>query len=140
MNIKFKMLDKRLPLPTRGTPLSAGIDLCMSRFDHTDFGVLEIGLGVAVEIPEGHYGLLAIRSSVGAKGMYLTNGVGIIDQDYRGELMLKCVYEYSGFDFPEIGDRIAQLVVQPYLVGDIIEVDELDKTKRGDGSYGSTGN
>lgn len=127
-----------IPAPSRGTPHSAGIDLRLCSIKDYTEGVYTLGTGFAVKMPIGHFGMLAVRSSTGSKGLQLTNSVGIIDQDYRGEIMLKCTFIRRGHDFPEIGDRIAQLIVMPYLIGDIEEVNELDKTKRGDGSYGST--
>jgi dUTP pyrophosphatase len=126
--------------PIAGTAHSAGLDLRLAEIKGSEHGVYTLALGVAVEIPENHFGLLAVRSSVGAKGLQMTNSVGIIDSDYRGELMMKCTFTHRGFDFPELGDRVAQLVVLPYVKFEIEIVEELNKTVRGEGGYGSTGN
>ena len=138
MRIKIKQLNDNIQAPIRGTVHSAGIDLRLSSVKECVAGVYTLGLGVAVEIPINHYGLLAVRSSWGEKGLQLTNGVGVIDSDYRGELMMKCVFNHRGVDFPEIGERIAQLIVQPYLSVGIELVEKLNNTVRGEGGYGST--
>ena len=139
MKIRFKKLPNCISTPSRGTPHSAGIDLCLSSVVKSVHGVHTLGLGVAVQIPYHHFGMLVVRSSIGAKGLHMTNSAGIIDADYRGELMMKCTFEYRGFDFPEIGERIAQLIIMPYTKGEIEIVEELNDTVRGGGGYGSTG-
>lgn len=136
--MKIKLLDKTLPPPNRGTTHSAGLDLRLSSIKEYKDGVYTLGTGVAVEIPESYFGLLAVRSSTGANGLQLTNSVGVIDSDYRGEVMLKCTFTRRGVDFPAIGDRIAQLLVLPCLFDEVEIVEELDKTLRGEGGYGST--
>jgi dUTP pyrophosphatase len=136
--MKFKLIGGGACTPCIGTEHSAGIDLRLSSIIKSDHGVLTLGLGVAVEIPENHFGILAVRSSIGAKGLTMTNSVGIIDSDYRGELMMKCVFTYKGHDFPGIGERIAQLIVIPYLKTEVEIVDELTDTVRGSGGFGST--
>jgi len=135
--MKFKLLKDNAH-PCIGTEHSAGIDLRLASILLSDYGMFTLGLGVAVEIPENHFGMLAVRSSWGAKGLSMTNSVGIIDSDYRNEVMMKCTFTYRGFDFPEIGERIAQLVVIPYLRTEIEIVDELTKGER-NGGFGSTG-
>jgi len=136
--IKFKIIDVDIKPPVRATKGSAGIDLRLSSIKMYEKGVYTLGLGVAVEIPDQHFGLLAVRSSTGSKGLQLTNSVGIIDSDYRGELMMKCTFTHRGVDFPEVGDRIAQLIISPCLVDDVMLSYDLGATERGDGSYGST--
>lgn len=137
--IFFNMIDKALPKPTRATIGSAGIDLRLSSIKEYKNGVYTLGLGCKVIMPEGTFGMLAVRSSTGANGLQLTNSVGIIDQDYQGELMMKCTFTHRGVDFPEIGDRIAQLIVLPYNYGFIAEIDDIGAvTVRGEGGYGST--
>lgn len=138
MRIKFKQLNDNIKAPMRGTALSAGIDLRLSSIKECVAGVYTLGLGVAVEIPTNYYGLLAVRSSIGERGLELTNNVGIIDSDYRGELMMKCTFEHRGRDFPEVGERIAQIIIQPYLSCNIEIVNELNDSVRGSGGYGST--
>jgi dUTP pyrophosphatase len=136
--MKFKLLRDKASMPCIGTEHSAGIDLRLSSIIKSDHGVFTLGLGVAVEIPENHFGMLAVRSSIGAKGLTMTNSVGIIDSDYRGELMMKCTFKHRGYDFPAMGERIAQLIVIPYLKSEIEIVEELNDTVRGVGGYGST--
>ena len=115
--------------PTRGTPDSAGLDLRVASIDRN---IVHTGLCVA--IPEGNFGMIVPRSSLGAKGLFLMNTVGIIDSDYRGEILL----HIAGY-VPVVGERIAQLVIVPYVHVDPIEVTALDTTERGDGGFGSTG-
>lgn len=140
MKIKFKQLDyaKDLPTPSRGTKHSSSIDLRLASVQYCDHGVFKIGYGVAIEIPYGFAGDLKVRSSWGRKGLELTNAVGEIDCDYRGELMSYATFKHRGFDFPEIGTRIAQIKISEYLVGEIVVVDELSGTDRL-GGFGSTG-
>ena len=94
---------------------------------------------MAVEIPKGHMGLLVPRSSMSKTPLRCANSVGIIDADYRGELSI--AYEnVSCSDYMIFrGDRIAQLIIVPVAMVDVVEVDELTETERGAGGYGSTG-
>jgi dUTP pyrophosphatase len=101
-----------------------------------------VGTGIAVEIPEGYVGLVTVRSSMGREGVSLANSVGIVDSDYRGELILN-LYNHSyvhadGFGV-SAGERIGQLVVVPAPTFDLTEVDSLSTTERGEGGFGSTG-
>lgn len=137
--MKIKLLNNKIQPPSRGTEQSAGIDLRLSKIKEYKDGVYTLCTGVAVEIPDNHVGLLAVRSSTGSKGLQLTNSVGIIDSDYRGEVMLKCTFKHIGHNFPEIGDRIAQLVVVPCVIDDIEVVEELSNTIRGAGGFGHSG-
>jgi dUTP pyrophosphatase len=127
--------------PTRGTPGSAGIDLYADgEFLVVHYHTAMVGTGVAVEIPEGYVGLLFLRSSIGKAGVALANAVGVIDSDYRGEIKLCLTYSHDmGGHHIQRGDRIAQLVVIPAPLLDLVEVDSLSSTGRGDGGFGSTG-
>jgi dUTP pyrophosphatase len=99
-----------------------------------------LGTGIAVEVPEGYVGLLVVRSSVGKAGVSLANSVGVIDSDYRGEIKLCLIYTAgNGGHYILQGDKVAQLVVIPAPIFDLIEVDALSSTGRGDGGFGSTG-
>ena len=129
--------------PEYATEYSAGIDL----YCKTDKNIIikpketvKIHTGLYVEIPKGFFGAVYPRSSTGVKKhLMLANTVGIIDSDYRGELMV-FFYNYGDSDqIIENGDRLAQLVIQPYLRCEIKKVDELADSKRGDGGFGSTG-
>jgi dUTP pyrophosphatase len=139
--MKYMKLTYTAMTPTRATPGSAGLDLyadteCLLVSDHTNM----VGTGIAVEIPLGYVGLLFLRSSMGSNGVKLTNAVGVIDSDYRGEIKLCLTYAHE-MDVYHIqrGDRIAQLVVMPVASFDLTEVDALSSTDRGTGGFGSTG-
>lgn len=100
--------------------------------------------GISVEIPKGYVGLLFPRSSVSAKPLSLANSVGVLDQDYRGEIIFK--FRFTGNsniqwekNAYKVGERIGQLLVLPSPQVELEEVDELEETKRGKGGYGSTG-
>lgn len=101
--------------------------------------IVLVGTGTKVSIPSGFFGLLAIRSSLGAKGISLANGIGIIDSDYRGEVKV-AIHNLmpDSVTLPE-GIRIAQLVVVPFATVSLHEVCAFDVTERGEGGFGSTG-
>tara|TARA_R110000851_G_scaffold160786_1_gene304091 strand:+ start:14193 stop:14822 length:630 start_codon:yes stop_codon:yes gene_type:complete len=100
--------------------------------------VLTYGTGCAVAIPKGFIGLIAARSSGHKIGLTLVNGVGFIDSDYRGEVMVK-FYTHGSHTRYKIGDRICQMTIVPIASMPMIEVGELDETVRGTGGFGSTG-
>lgn len=139
MKIKFKKLVPGAVAPKRGTPGSAGFDLTATSCGIGQVpGTLVYTTGIAVEIPPGYVGLLFPRSSVYKTGMNLTNCVGVIDSDYRGEIT--AIFSHSWSDNPyNTGDRICQLVIVPIPAVEYVEVDELSETERGAGGYGSTG-
>ena len=128
--------------PIHATDGSAGLDLRSDRFIRISKGeVIRVGTGIHVEIPDNHVGLLCLRSSLGIKGIKLANQIGVIDCDYRGEIM---VYLESTFDKPidiDRGQRIVQLVVlpQPRMFITEVELGDMWETERGDGGFGSTG-
>lgn len=141
MKINYKYVGELEP-PKRQTEGAAGIDLFNNAEDITLYAkssrVFETG--TFVEIPEGYVGLVFVRSSMGFKrDVTLSNSVGVIDSDYRGEIKVK-LYNHS-CECYEIkrGERIAQLVIVPCFTGDYNLVDELSDTKRGEGGFGSTG-
>lgn len=94
---------------------------------------------LAVEIPRGHFGMIVPRSGLGNRGIGLVNTVGIIDEDYRGEIGIKLVNTSVDPIEIEKGDRIAQMVIVPYARVEIEEADELSETERGEDGFGSTG-
>lgn len=143
MKVKIKKLSKNAILPTKGTEYSAGYDLysaeCMVIYPQDN---RKIHTGIAMEIPEGYFGAIFPRSGLATKnGLRLANCVGVIDSDYRGELIVALHNDKNGDEVQIIntGDRIAQLVLIPYLSFDWEEVEELNDTDRGDGGFGSTG-
>ena len=139
--VKFKKLHPDAVTPTRATDGSAGWDLTMC--DYTPCGEASAyHTGIAVEIPKGYLGLLCARSSCVKYNHILANCVGIIDSDYRGELILKFYILRNGRTEAicyKKGDRIGQLVIVPCPAVELIEVDELSQTERGTGGFGSTG-
>ncbi len=141
--VLFKKLDDRAIMPTYATSSSAGADLyALSDGDI----VIESGktvlvhTGIAMAIPEGFVGLVFARSGLATKrGLAPANKVGVIDSDYRGEIMVP-IYNQSDKDAViESGERIAQLALIPYLTADFEETDTLDETDRGESGFGSTG-
>jgi len=144
MQIKFKKLDEKAVMPTKGTKYSAGFDLTAAelRVEYSKDGVPVIvyDTKIAVEIPEGHVGLIFMRSSIAIMSLSLTNAVGVIDSDYRGSIMLK--YKTNTNSTPVIyteGERVGQLIIMPIPNVEFIEAEELSETERGEGGYGSTG-
>ena len=143
MKVKVKKLDERAILPTYGSVGAAGADLyALTDGDVTiDAGETRlIGTGLALEIPEGYVGLVYARSGLATKrGLAPANKVGVIDSDYRGELKV-ALYNQSGeAQTVKAGERIAQLVIAPYLTADFEEAADLADSKRGAGGFGSTG-
>ncbi len=148
--MKVKRVYPDAMLPTKGSAEAAGLDLyAYIRNDkHRAAGSVDImphktypfGSGLAVEIPKGYVGLLFARSGLGIKQQLAPpNCVGVIDSDYRGEIVLALQNSGNVKQTIHQGDRIAQLVVVPYLDPEIEEVDELSETERGTRGLGSTG-
>ena len=141
MDLTVQKLDEELPTPHRAHEGDAGIDLYARHpvvMEPGDRAVVATGLAVAV--PEGHAGLVVPRSGLAARhGITLVNAPGLIDSGYRGEL--KAILVNLGKERVEIrrGDRIAQLVVTPVALPDIVVADQLDETERGAGGLGSSG-
>ena len=142
-------MKKQLPYITRTpgksmsymTEGSAGMDLCSLEHKTILPRTVElVNTGLKVAIPKGYAGLLLPRSSLGLKkGLMLMNSVGLIDSDYRGEIM--CMFYNTRSEMVTITpeERVAQLVVVPVLTLDWVVVDDLDSTERGEGGFGSTG-
>lgn len=141
MKVLFKKLVPEAVKPKFGKPGDAGADLVATSVDLSRKGQVVYGTGLAVEIPEGMVGLVFPRSSVRNYDLVLSNGVGVIDSGYRGEIMATFNLKTPS-DIQEIyaeGDRIAQLVILPVPLIQYVEVDELSETERGKGGHGSTG-
>ena len=141
--VSVKILDPRAKLPAYGSADAAGADLYALTGGPGAIapgGTALIRTGIAVAVPLGYVGLVYARSGLACKrGLAPANKVGVIDADYRGEVM---VYLHNHGDQPqtiEDGDRVAQLVITPYLTAQFERVDELDGTERGGGGFGSTG-
>lgn len=141
MEIKIKLLSDKVKLPVKGTPDSAGYDLTVaSVFWDRSNNVVSYGFGIALEIPKGWVGLVFPRSSVYKKNLDLTNCVGIIDSDYRGEISAKFrLINPNEDNVYTIGERAAQIVFIKHDDVDFKVSEELSETIRGDGGYGHTG-
>ena len=141
--IAVKKLDERAVLPTYGSEFSAGADLYAVADGDIVFAPGEtkfVKTGLAMEIPVGYAGLIYARSGLACKrGLAPANKVGVVDSDYRGEVMV-ALHNHS--TIPQTvapGERIAQLVVTPFLKAEYFEQDTLSQTVRGEGGFGSTG-
>lgn len=143
MKISIKRLTEKAILPERGSAYAAGYDLFADLQESVLIQPHEtkmIGTGLAMEIPEGYFGGIFARSGLSSKeGLRPANCVGVVDADYRGEV--KVALHNDGEVVREIkaGQKIAQLVVVPFLGVEFDEVEELSETVRGVGGFGSTG-
>jgi dUTP pyrophosphatase len=139
IELKIKKLHSEAIIPQYAKPGDAGLDLvAISEEWNEDNTMVTYGTGLAIEIPEGHVGLIFPRSSISKTTLNLSNSVGVIDSGYRGPIMFKFRYLENG-DVYEVGDRIGQLVIMEIPKVNIIEVQELSSTERGEGGFGSTG-
>ncbi|MBE6568008.1 MAG: dUTP diphosphatase [Ruminococcaceae bacterium] len=141
MQVKLKKLDERAILPTRGSTAAAGLDLYA--LDAVTVGAGETVLvhtGIALAIPEGYAGFIYARSGIATKrGLAPANKVGVIDADYRGEIMVALHNHSMTEQTVDAGERVAQLVVAPFLSVELDVVEALDETERASGGFGSTG-
>ena len=143
MTVRVKKLSDRAQLPQRGSEDAAGADLraLIDQPQTIEPGqTVMLPTGLAFEIPRGYVGLIFARSSLGSKrGLAPANKVGVIDSDYRGEVKV-ALHNHS--DQPqtiEPDERVAQLVIVPFLAAEFMESDTLSDTDRGEGGFGSTG-
>lgn len=155
LQVKVKRLNTLATIPKAQKLGDVGLDITATSYKFID-GKHVYGTGLALEIPSGFYGMIACRSSISKYDLRLTNAVGIIDENYRGEI--KFVFENRGmsldfnpvnfafgiFLYPKekiykIGDRIGQLIVMKYPSVELVEADELSETERGSGGFGSSG-
>lgn len=146
LDLNVKKLSETAILPTYANEFAAGLDFYIDGqvnelfcIGPNDTGM--IGTGIAVEIPDGYYGMLVIRSGIAAKkNLTLANGVGIIDSDYRGEIKLILKNNSKYDQYVTAGERLAQLILMPFERANIIETETLSKTVRAEAGFGSTGN
>ncbi len=143
INIHIKKLNENAIIPTRGSEYAAGYDLyaCIDKdvtiAPHT---TEKIGTGLSIALPNGYFGAIFARSGLATKsGLRPANCVGVADSDYRGEYIVALHNDSDEFRTVSCGDRIAQLVVMPFLAVDFIEAEKLDETERGAKGFGSTG-
>ena len=143
MTVRFKKLDARAMMPTYGTQYAAGADLyavCDGDITIAPGETYLVHTGIAMEIPAGYVGLIYARSGLACtRGLAPANKVGVIDADYRGEIMVALHNHGDKFQTLTHGERIAQMVIAPFLAVSYEETDELSDTVRGEGGFGSTG-
>lgn len=153
MDVLIKKVGNHNFMPEQATDGSACIDLkavdIQTGFDDYGYPTLDIDFGIALQIPKGYMAQIYPRSSISKTSFFLTNGVGIIDSDYRGVISgkFKSNSKFGLFgnvtdadkEYFQIGNRVAQLAIIKHEPFDLIEVAKLSKTKRGEGGYGSTG-
>lgn len=144
MKIKIKKLNDNAVIPTQGSEYAAGVDLYAvppTMTTHISAGRTEkINTGICIEIPNGYFGAIFARSGLATKrGLRPANCVGVIDSDYRGEVIVALHNDTDKCESIHTGDRIAQLVILPYLPVEFEEAGELSNTDRGEGGFGSTG-
>ena len=145
MNFKMnvKKLNENAIIPTYGSAAAAGADLyaCADADIVIESGAtVLVHTGVAMAIPDGYVGLIFARSGLATKrGLAPANKVGVVDSDYRGEIMVALHNHSSEAQTISHGERIAQMVFMPYAAAAFDLVDELDSTERGAGGFGSTG-
>jgi dUTP pyrophosphatase len=140
MQIKIKRLKKDVALPTYAKLGDAAMDVVATSenvVEANDHGYIEYGTGLAFELPEGYYMDIRPRSSISNTGMILANGPGTLDSGYKGELKLRFKW-IKGTKKYNVGDRVAQIMIKPYPFIEWLEVDELSKTERNEGAFGST--
>ena len=137
----FKRLTDNAVIPKYSKVGDAGLDLTATSMSiNKELRQITYGTGIAIEIPKGFVGLVFPRSSIRNTVLSLTNSVGVIDSGYRGEIMATFKYPNSpDSDIYQVGERIVQLMVVPYPIIELIEVNELTDTERGEGGFGSTG-
>ena len=141
--LKIKRFNELAKLPTYSTEYAAGCDLYAAIDEEVTLSPGETKLiptGLGMEIPTGLVGLVFARSGISIKrGLAPANKVGVIDSDYRGEIMVALYNQSNQEQTIEKGERIAQFVLVPYIQAEFEEVESLDETVRGDGGFGSTG-
>lgn len=141
--LKVKRLTDTAVLPKYSSLSAAGADLCADTKENIVIApgqTVFVKTGLSLEIPEGYVGLIYARSSSACKrGLAPANKVGVIDSDYRGEIMVALLNHSDKAQTVEPNERIAQIVITPYLAVDFVETDDLSDTERGGGGFGSTG-
>eukprot|EP00937_MAST-01D_sp_MAST-1D-sp2_P002315 g2315.t1 len=137
--LRVKKLSEFATVPTRGSPLSAGLDLSAAyKTVVAARGKALVKTDLAIVCPEGTYGRIAPRSGLAWK-RHVDVGAGVIDADYRGPVGVVLFNHADEELVIEKGDRVAQLVLERIVIPEVLEVDELDETERGAGGFGSTG-
>ena len=143
MNIQLKKLSESALLPVRGSEYAAGYDLFSDIDSDVSIAPHEtklIGTGISVAIPDGYFGGIYARSGLSSKeGLRPANCTGVIDSDYRGEIKVPVHNDSNEIRVISPNQKIAQMIIQPFLLVEFEEVDSLDDTARGSKGFGSTG-
>jgi dUTP pyrophosphatase len=139
LKVKIKRLHPNSVMPSYAHSTDCGLDLTAVSKTYDEYGNIVYGFGLAFEIPEGYAGFIFPRSSNCRTGLWLTNHVGVIDANFRGEVTAKFSRGKDVVNEYNIGDRVAQMVILPYPKVEFNEVEELSETERGKNGYGSTG-
>lgn len=141
MEIKVKKLNNNATLPTRGSEYAAGYDLyAVEGTTIKAHETAKVGTGLAFELPDDTFAAIFARSGLATKqGLRPANCVGVCDSDYRGEYIVALHNDTEEDKTIEAGERIAQMVLMPYVKMEFAEVEELSDTERGEGGFGSTG-
>lgn len=149
--MEIKLLSSTAKIPTRGSEYAAGFDLYADSVENINSSdgwslqinpgeTVKVNTGISIALPDGTFGGIYPRSGLATKqGLAPANKVGVVDEDYRGPVIV-ALYNHS--NFPQIihqGDRVAQLIIQPYVWEPLQAVEELSITGRGDGGFGSSG-
>ena len=143
VKVNIKKLNENAILPTYGSEYAAGADLYACNTEKITIEshkTVLVPTGLSMEIPEGYAGLIYARSGIASKrGLAPANKVGVVDSDYRGEVMV-ALHNHSDIDAEiDVNERIAQLVIAPFLKVEFNDTNELSDTVRGEGGFGSTG-
>ena len=142
-DIKVKKLNEFAKLPTRGSEYAAGYDLYAATnqiLDIAPHSTIKVGTGLSFELPEGTFAAIYARSGIATKrGLRPANCTGVIDSDYRGPIIVALHNDTDEMQSIEPGERIAQMILLPYIEMKFNEVDELSDTERGEGGFGSSG-
>lgn len=143
LDVRFKILREGARAPTYQTSGAAGADLRACIGEQVNIGPGEtawLPSGIAVEIPDGHVGLVAARSGLATRsGLAPANKVGVIDSDYRGEIFLVLYNHSDRTRTVSPGERVAQLIIVPVVRAAFSHCDDLSETDRQEGGFGSTG-
>ncbi len=143
MKVHIKKLNENAIIPTYGSEFAAGADLYACIDEEVTILPNETKLiktGLAIEVPQGYGAFIYARSGLASKrGLAPANKVGVVDSDYRGEVMVALHNHSSEAQTVGVGERIAQMVIAPFLKADFTVVEELSDTQRGAGGFGSTG-
>lgn len=143
MKVNIKKVKDGATVPTYGSKYSAGADLyaCLeSDVTVAPHATVMIPTGLAMELPTGFAGLIYARSGLASKkGLAPANKVGVVDSDYRGEVLVALHNHSEQAQTVSNGERIAQMVITPYLAANFVVAEELSSTVRGEGGFGSTG-